>query len=167
MPAIFRSGFGFGSAIRQGRSCGVTVCAFPVFAFLIGEEHRFSHGAVGAQLSGGVFRVRRVHGLESTGSPSLALLRRGRGVFRAHLLALYLVHINVLIFVFLVFRVDRTIDDIAGGCFDGIGAGDIGLDLLCKLSMSLKAADQDGPSKSTGSRAIGKAAAKSSAAAAL
>jgi peptidoglycan/LPS O-acetylase OafA/YrhL len=53
--------------------------------------------------------------LESKGSPSLSLLRSRAAEFFARIsYALYLVHINVLIFVFLVFRTDRTIETPAG-----------------------------------------------------
>jgi peptidoglycan/LPS O-acetylase OafA/YrhL len=49
--------------------------------------------------------------LQNRGSASLALLRSGAAEFFARIsYALYLVHINVLIFVFLVFRTDRTIE---------------------------------------------------------
>ena len=92
-----------------------TVCAFPLFAFLIGKNTDFhmalwGHSYLVAFFGSAVFMV-----LGSTGSPSLALLRSGPVEFFARIsYALYLVHINVLIFVFLVFRVDRTIETLQG-----------------------------------------------------
>jgi peptidoglycan/LPS O-acetylase OafA/YrhL len=93
----------------------VTACAFPVFAFLIGDNTDFhmalwGHSYLVAFYGSAVFMV-----LESRGSPSLALLRsRGAEFFARISYALYLVHINVLIFVFLVFRTERTIETPAG-----------------------------------------------------
>jgi peptidoglycan/LPS O-acetylase OafA/YrhL len=93
----------------------VTTCAFPVFAFLIGGDTDFhmaiwGHTYLVALFGSAVFMV-----LESRGSPSLALLRSRAAEFFARIsYALYLVHINVLIFVFLVFRTDRTIETPAG-----------------------------------------------------
>jgi peptidoglycan/LPS O-acetylase OafA/YrhL len=90
-------------------------CAFPLFASLIGENTDFhmalwGHSYLVALFGSAVFMV-----LESTGSPSLALLRSRLAEFFARIsYALYLVHINVLIFVFLVFRTDRTIETLQG-----------------------------------------------------
>jgi peptidoglycan/LPS O-acetylase OafA/YrhL len=88
-----------------------TVCAFPMFAFLIGGNTDFhmalwGHSYLVAFFGSAVFMV-----LQNRGSASLALLRSGAAEFFARIsYALYLVHINVLIFVFLVFRTDRTIE---------------------------------------------------------
>jgi peptidoglycan/LPS O-acetylase OafA/YrhL len=93
----------------------VTACAFPVFAFLIGENTDFhmalwGHSYLVALFGSAVFMV-----LESRDSPSLALLRSRSAEFFARIsYALYLLHINVLIFVFLVFRTDRTIETLTG-----------------------------------------------------
>ena len=93
----------------------VTACAFPAFAFLIGANTDFhmalwGHSYLVAFYGSAVFMV-----LESTGSSSLALLRSRAAEFFARIsYALYLVHINVLIFVFLVFRTDRTIGTLQG-----------------------------------------------------
>jgi peptidoglycan/LPS O-acetylase OafA/YrhL len=92
-----------------------TACAFPLFAFLIGENTDFhmalwGHSYLVALFGSAMFMV-----LESRGSPSLALLRSRSAEFFARIsYALYLVHINVLIFVFLVFRTDRTIETLTG-----------------------------------------------------
>jgi peptidoglycan/LPS O-acetylase OafA/YrhL len=92
-----------------------TTCAFPVFAFLIGNNTDFhmalwGHSYLVALFGSAMFMV-----LESTGSPSLALLRSPLAEFFARIsYALYLVHINVLIFVFLVFRTDRTAGTLQG-----------------------------------------------------
>jgi peptidoglycan/LPS O-acetylase OafA/YrhL len=91
------------------------VCAFPVFAFLIGGNTDFhmalwGHSYLVVLFGSAVFMV-----LESTGSPSLALLRSPSAEFFARIsYALYLVHINVLILVFLAFRTDRTTGTLQG-----------------------------------------------------
>jgi peptidoglycan/LPS O-acetylase OafA/YrhL len=93
----------------------VTACAFPVFAFLIGGNTDFhmalwGHSYLVAFFGSAVFMV-----LESRGLPSLALLRSRSAEFFARIsYALYLVHINVLILVFLLFRTDRTIETLRG-----------------------------------------------------
>jgi peptidoglycan/LPS O-acetylase OafA/YrhL len=93
----------------------VTACALPVFAYLIGENTDFhmalwGHSYLVAFFGSAVFMV-----LESRGSPSLALLRSRMAEFFARIsYALYLVHINGLIFVFWVFRTDRTIETLKG-----------------------------------------------------
>jgi peptidoglycan/LPS O-acetylase OafA/YrhL len=98
-----------------GTTLVVTTCAFPVFAFLIGGDTDFhmaiwGHTYLVAFFGSAVFMV-----LERGGSPSLALLRSRSAEFFARIsYALYLVHINVLIFVFLLFRTDRTIETPAG-----------------------------------------------------
>jgi peptidoglycan/LPS O-acetylase OafA/YrhL len=92
-----------------------TTCAFPVFALLIGKNTDFhmalwGHSYLVAFFGSAVFMV-----LENRGSPSLALLRSPLAEFFARIsYALYLVHINVLVFVFLLFRTDRTIDTPTG-----------------------------------------------------
>jgi peptidoglycan/LPS O-acetylase OafA/YrhL len=71
--------------------------------------------------------------LESRGSPSLALLRsRGAEFFARISYALYLVHINVLIFVFLLFRTDRTIETPAGAALTAAALAISGL--ICFVS---------------------------------
>jgi peptidoglycan/LPS O-acetylase OafA/YrhL len=91
------------------------VCVFPLFALLIGGNTDFhmalwGHSYLVALFGSAVFMV-----LESTGSPMLAVLRSPLAEFFARIsYALYLVHINVLIFVFLVFRIDRTIQTLQG-----------------------------------------------------
>jgi peptidoglycan/LPS O-acetylase OafA/YrhL len=113
-----------------------TACAFPVFAFLIGENTDFhmalwGHSYLVAFFGSAVFMV-----LENQDSPSLALLRSGCAEFFARIsYALYLVHINLLIFVFLLFRTDRSIETLQGAGLTASALGDIGLDLLCELSM--------------------------------
>jgi peptidoglycan/LPS O-acetylase OafA/YrhL len=93
----------------------VTLCAFPLFAWLIGENTDFhmalwGHTYLVALFGSAVFMV-----LESTGSPWLAVLRSGAAEFFARVsYALYLVHVNVLIFVFAVARVGRTIETLQG-----------------------------------------------------
>jgi peptidoglycan/LPS O-acetylase OafA/YrhL len=93
----------------------VTACAFPLFALLIGENTDFhmalwGHSYLVALFGSAVFMV-----LESTGSPALVLLRSPLAEFFARIsYALYLVHINVLIFVFLMFRADRTTGTLQG-----------------------------------------------------
>jgi peptidoglycan/LPS O-acetylase OafA/YrhL len=93
----------------------VTACAFPVFAFLTGANTDFhmalwGHSYLVAFFGSAVFMV-----LENRGSPSLALLRSRAAEFFARIsYALYLVHINVLILVFLVFRTDRSIETLQG-----------------------------------------------------
>ena len=88
-----------------------TVCAFPMFAFLIGEDTDFhmalwGHTYLVAFFGSAVFMV-----LENRGAPSMAVLRSGAAEFFARIsYALYLIHINVLIFMFSVFRTDRTIE---------------------------------------------------------
>jgi peptidoglycan/LPS O-acetylase OafA/YrhL len=90
-------------------------CAFPLFALWIGKNTDFhmalwGHSYLVAFFGSAVFMV-----LESTGAPSLALLRSGPAEFFARIsYALYLVHINVLILVFLPFRADRTIGTLQG-----------------------------------------------------
>jgi peptidoglycan/LPS O-acetylase OafA/YrhL len=99
----------------------VTACAFPAFAFLIGGNTDFhmalwGHSYLVAFFGSAVFMV-----LESRGSPSLALLRSRSAEFVARIsYALYLVHINVLIFVFLVFRTDRTIETLHGAALTAV-----------------------------------------------
>jgi peptidoglycan/LPS O-acetylase OafA/YrhL len=111
----------------------VTACAFPLFAFLIGENTDFhmalwGHSYLVAFYGSAVFMV-----LESRGSPSLALLRSRSAEFFARIsYALYLVHINVLIFVFLVFRTDRTIETPAGAALTVAALASSGL--ICFLS---------------------------------
>jgi peptidoglycan/LPS O-acetylase OafA/YrhL len=98
-----------------GTTLAATACAFPVFAFLIGGNTDFhmalwGHSYLVALFGSAVFMV-----LENPGSPSLALLRSGAAEFVARIsYALYLVHVNVLILVFLVFGTDRTIETPAG-----------------------------------------------------
>jgi peptidoglycan/LPS O-acetylase OafA/YrhL len=93
----------------------VTASAFPLFALLIGGNTDFhmalwGHSYLVAFFGSAVFMV-----LESRDSPSLALLRSRSAEFFARIsYALYLVHINVLILVFLVFRTDRTIETLQG-----------------------------------------------------
>ena len=92
-----------------------TVCAFPGFAYVIGENTDFhmalwGHTYLVALFGSVVFMV-----LEHRGSGRLAVLRSDAAEFVARIsYALYLVHINVLIYVFLVFRTKRTI-----GTFEG------------------------------------------------
>jgi peptidoglycan/LPS O-acetylase OafA/YrhL len=92
-----------------------SACAFPAFAFIIGENtdlHMalWGHTYLVAFFGSVVFTV-----LENTGSGPLAVLRSRAAEFFARIsYALYLVHINVLIFVFLAFRTDRTIETLAG-----------------------------------------------------
>jgi peptidoglycan/LPS O-acetylase OafA/YrhL len=111
----------------------VTACAFPLFALLIGENTDFhmalwGHSYLVALFGSAVFMV-----LESTGSPSLAVLRSPLAEFFARIsYALYLVHINVLIFVFLVFRTDRTTATLQGA---GLTALALAISvLICFLS---------------------------------
>jgi peptidoglycan/LPS O-acetylase OafA/YrhL len=98
-----------------------TVCAFPMFAFLIGGNTDFhmalwGHTYLVALFGSAVFMV-----LQNQGSASLALLRSGAAEFFARIsYALYLVHINVLIFVFLVFRTDRTIETWKGAILTAV-----------------------------------------------
>jgi peptidoglycan/LPS O-acetylase OafA/YrhL len=93
----------------------VTACAFPVFAYLIGGNTDFhmalwGHSYLVALFGSAVFMV-----LENRGSPALALLRsRGAEFFARISYALYLVHINVLIVVFALFRTDRAIATLQG-----------------------------------------------------
>jgi peptidoglycan/LPS O-acetylase OafA/YrhL len=93
----------------------VTACAFPVFGFLIGGNTDFhmalwGHSYLVAFFGSAVFMV-----LESRDSASLALLRSRSAEFFARIsYALYLVHINVLILVFLVLRTNRTIETLQG-----------------------------------------------------
>jgi peptidoglycan/LPS O-acetylase OafA/YrhL len=106
-------------SVSVGRSAKAilvtTLCAFPLFALLIGKNTDFhmalwGHSYLVALFGSAVFMV-----LESTGSPSLAVLRSPLAEFFARIsYALYLVHINVLIFVFLVFRTDRTVATLQG-----------------------------------------------------
>jgi peptidoglycan/LPS O-acetylase OafA/YrhL len=99
----------------------VTACGFPVFAFLIGENTDFhmalwGHSYLVAFFGSAVFMV-----LENRGSTSLAALRSRATEFFAHIsYALYLVHINVLIFIFLAFRTDRTIETVKGATLTGL-----------------------------------------------
>jgi peptidoglycan/LPS O-acetylase OafA/YrhL len=98
-----------------------TVCAFPMFAFLIGGNTDFhmalwGHTYLVALFGSAVFMV-----LQSQGSASLALLRSGAAEFFARIsYALYLAHINVLIFVFLVVRTDRTIETWKGAILTAV-----------------------------------------------
>ncbi|MEA2940904.1 MAG: hypothetical protein QOD09_1433 [Bradyrhizobium sp.] len=92
-----------------------TACAFPVFAFLIGKNTDFhmalwGHSYLVALFGSAVFMT-----LESKDLPSLALLRSPLAEFFARIsYALYLVHINVLILVFWLFRANRTIETLQG-----------------------------------------------------
>jgi peptidoglycan/LPS O-acetylase OafA/YrhL len=92
-----------------------SACAFPIFAFVIGDNTDFhmalwGHSYLVAFFGSAVFMV-----LENKGSGSLAFLRSGVAEFFARIsYALYLVHINVLILVFLAFRSDRTIETFKG-----------------------------------------------------
>jgi peptidoglycan/LPS O-acetylase OafA/YrhL len=98
-----------------------TACAFPLFALLVGENTDFhmalwGHSYLVALFGSAVFMV-----LESTGAPPLALLRSPVAEFFARIsYALYLVHINVLIFVFLVFRTDRTVATLQGAALTAL-----------------------------------------------
>jgi peptidoglycan/LPS O-acetylase OafA/YrhL len=98
-----------------------TACAFPLFALLIGGNTDFhmalwGHTYLVALFGSAVFMV-----LENRGSSSLALLRsRGAEFFARISYALYLVHINVLIVVFLVFRTDRTIETWKGAILTAV-----------------------------------------------
>jgi peptidoglycan/LPS O-acetylase OafA/YrhL len=99
----------------------MTACAFPLFALLIGENTDFhvalwGHSYLVALFGSAVFMV-----LESTGSPALVLLRSPLAEFFARIsYALYLVHINVLIFVFLMFRIDRTTGTLQGAVLTAV-----------------------------------------------
>jgi peptidoglycan/LPS O-acetylase OafA/YrhL len=110
-----------------------TACALPLFALLIGGNTDFhmalwGHSYLVALFGSAVFMV-----LESTGSPSLALLRSRAAAFFARIsYALYLVHINVLIFVFLAFRTDRTIETWKGAILTAVALA-ISV-LICFLS---------------------------------
>jgi peptidoglycan/LPS O-acetylase OafA/YrhL len=92
-----------------------SACAFPMFAFLIGENtdvHMafWGHTYLVALFGSAVFVV-----LENKGAGPLTFLRSSVAEFFARIsYALYLVHINVLILVFAVFRTDRTIETVAG-----------------------------------------------------
>jgi peptidoglycan/LPS O-acetylase OafA/YrhL len=92
-----------------------TACAFPLFVFLIGENTDFhmalwGHTYLVALFGSVVFMV-----LENEGAARLAFLRSRAAEFFARIsYALYLVHINVLILVFLAFRTDRTIETLKG-----------------------------------------------------
>ena len=98
-----------------------TVCAFPGFAFLIGENtdiHMalWGHTYLVALFGSVVFMV-----LENRGSGRLAVLRSDAAEFVARIsYALYLVHINVLIYVFLVFRTKRTIETFEGAALTAL-----------------------------------------------
>jgi peptidoglycan/LPS O-acetylase OafA/YrhL len=98
-----------------------TVCAFPMFVFLIGGNTDFhmalwGHTYLMALFGSAVFMV-----LQNRGSPSLALLISRAAEFFARIsYALYLIHINVLIFVFLVFRTDRTIETWKGAILTAV-----------------------------------------------
>jgi peptidoglycan/LPS O-acetylase OafA/YrhL len=98
-----------------------TACAFPVFAFLIGENTDFhmalwGHTYLVALFGSVVFMV-----LENEGSARLAFLRSRAAEFFARIsYALYLVHINVLILVFLAFRTDRTIETLKGAALTAL-----------------------------------------------
>jgi len=144
------------------------VCAFPVFAFLIGGNTDFhmalwGHSYLVVLFGSAVFMV-----LESTGSPSLALLRSGPAEFFARIsYALYLVHINVLILVFLAFRTDRTAGTLQGTVLTALALA-ISV-LICFVSYRcfegplIRMAHQ----KYRFEKSSGKASAKSRAAAAL
>jgi len=92
-----------------------TACGFPIFAILIGRNGDFhmalwGHTYLVALFGSAVFVV-----LENEGSGPLALLRSRAAEFFARVsYALYLVHINVLMLVFLAFRSDRTIETFEG-----------------------------------------------------
>jgi peptidoglycan/LPS O-acetylase OafA/YrhL len=110
-----------------------TACAFPMFVFLIGGNTDFhmaiwGHSYLVAFFGSAVFMV-----LENRGSPSLALLRSRAAEFFARIsYALYLVHINVLLLVFLVFRTDRTIETWKGAILTAVAlAASV---LICFLS---------------------------------
>jgi peptidoglycan/LPS O-acetylase OafA/YrhL len=98
-----------------------TVCAFPAFASLIGENtdlHMalWGHTYLVALFGSAVFMV-----LENRGSGWLAVLRSGAAEFVARIsYALYLVHINVLIFVFLAFRTERTVETFEGAALTAL-----------------------------------------------
>jgi peptidoglycan/LPS O-acetylase OafA/YrhL len=108
-----------------------TVCALPVFVFLVGEDTDFhmalwGHTYLVALFGSAVFMV-----LENRGSRSLALLRSRTAEFFARIAyALYLVHINVLIFVFAIFRTDRTIETWRGAL---LTAGALAISVLICL----------------------------------
>jgi peptidoglycan/LPS O-acetylase OafA/YrhL len=89
--------------------------AAPVFAFLIGRDTDFhmalwGHSYLAALFGSAVFMV-----LENRNSVALAILRSRVAEFFARIsYALYLVHINVLIFVFWMVRGHPTIETIQG-----------------------------------------------------
>jgi peptidoglycan/LPS O-acetylase OafA/YrhL len=93
----------------------VTACAGPVFAFLIGGDTDFhmalwGHTYLVALFGSAVFIV-----LENRNSAWLAILRSRAAEFFARIsYALYLVHVNVLIIVFWMFRTHPTIKTIQG-----------------------------------------------------
>ena len=93
----------------------VTVCAVPLFALLVGQDTDFhmalwGHSYLVALFGSTVFMV-----LENRNSASLAILRSRAAEFFARIsYALYLVHINVLIFVFWTVRGQPTIRTIQG-----------------------------------------------------
>jgi peptidoglycan/LPS O-acetylase OafA/YrhL len=93
----------------------VTICAAPLFAFLVGQDSDFhmalwGHTYLVALFGSTVFMV-----LENRNSASLAILRSRAAEFFARIsYALYLVHVNVLIFVFWMFGTHPTIKTIQG-----------------------------------------------------
>ncbi len=92
-----------------------TACGFPVFAFLIGKNTDFHMALWGHSYLVGFYGSAVFMALESRGAPSLALLRSELAEFFARIsYALYVVHINVLIVVFLLFRADRSIESLQG-----------------------------------------------------
>jgi peptidoglycan/LPS O-acetylase OafA/YrhL len=92
-----------------------TACAAPLFAFLIGQNTDFhmalwGHSYLVALFGSMVFMV-----LENRNAAALAFLRSRAAEFFARIsYALYLVHINVLIVVFWMFRAHPTIETVQG-----------------------------------------------------
>jgi peptidoglycan/LPS O-acetylase OafA/YrhL len=104
------------SVRRSAKAILVTAaCVFPLFALLIGGNTDFHMALWGHSYLVALFGSAVLMVLESAGSPALAVLRSPMAEFFARIsYALYLVHINVLIFVFLVFRTDRSIATLQG-----------------------------------------------------
>ena len=90
-------------------------CAFPLFAFLIGGDTDFHMALWGHSYLVALFGSLLFVVLENRGAASLAWLRGRAAAFVARIsYALYLVHVNVLILVFLICGADRTIETWTG-----------------------------------------------------
>jgi peptidoglycan/LPS O-acetylase OafA/YrhL len=111
----------------------VTVCAVPLFAFLIGRDTDFHMALWGHSYLVALFGSMLFMVLENRNSASLKILRSRAAEFFARIsYALYLVHVNVLIAVFWIFGRQPGIETASGVAVTALALATS--TLLCFLS---------------------------------